>query len=151
MFTHTSYSICAEVSRSSFRISADDLSGPGALLFFCFLMALLISPMVALTYLVFRPNAGASGMSATSSGGSRFRRLLKYSTHLIIRSCRLVSLLPKASLMGLDGGYRFPASFHVVVEVLHPVLFCCSISFLCKVIDKSTFATPDIRALPHVI
>ena len=114
MFSYTSYSIHAEVSRSAFKISAVIPSGPGALSFFCFPTVLLISSMVGVAVSTFRLNAGASGMSATSDGGGRFKRLEKYSAHLVIWSCYLVSLFLSASLMGLDDAYCFPESFLVM-------------------------------------
>lgn len=108
MFSYTSYSICAEVSRLAFKFSAVIPLGPGALLFFCFSTALLISSMAGFAVLTFKSKAGVSELSATSDGGRSQEADLeghaeKYSAHLEIWSFSFVILLPGASLMPLDG------------------------------------------------
>lgn len=108
MFSYTSYSICAEVSRLAFKFSAVIPLGPGALLFFCFSTALLISSMAGFAVLTFKSKAGVSELSATSDGGRSQEADLeghaeKYSAHLEIWSCCFVILLPGASLVPLDG------------------------------------------------
>lgn len=128
MFSYTSYSICAEVSRLAFKFSAVIPLGPGALLFFCFSTALLISSMAGFAVLTFKSKAGVSELSATSDGGRSQEADLeghaeKYSAHLEIWSCCFVILLPGASLMPLDGD---TVSCYVV-EVLHLMLLCSSL------------------------
>ena len=78
------------MSRSAFKFSAVIPSGPGALLFFCFSTARLVSSMVGLAVSIFKSKPGVSEMSATSDGGGRFRMSTKYSAHLDIWSCCLL-------------------------------------------------------------
>ena len=103
-----SYHICVEVFISAFTTFAGMVSGPGcpgAFPFFCFLIALAISRLLAG---FFRVNVQV-GLGFCDD----YSNSLKYSPHLFSWSSCLASLFPISSSMDFDAEFCFPDSFLV--------------------------------------
>ena len=91
-FTMRGRRISAAIAGSVLKSSALRLSGPGALLFFRALMALIISSLDGGDVSISRSST-ATGMSGSVSGGGLFNISLKYSAHLASPLISIVSHL----------------------------------------------------------
>ena len=100
-------SISADVVGSALSASGGIPSGPPALPFFIFLMALMISAFVSGFVFTLRCSV-AGGMLGTVSGGGWFKTSLKCSTHRLLCLASLVMVLPFLFLTSLLGWRFFP-------------------------------------------
>ena len=93
--------ISAAIAGSVLKSCALRLSGPGALLFFRALMALIISSLEGGDVSISRSST-ASGMSGSVSGGGRFNISLKYSAHCASCVFSDIYSFPSLSFIGVS-------------------------------------------------
>ena len=101
------------------------LSGPGALLFFRTLIALIISSLEGIFVSISRSTT-ATWMSGSVSGGGRFNISLKYSAHHA--SCSsVINSFPSLSLIGTSKFFlnRSQTCFVIIVQRGLVSFVCC--------------------------
>ena len=89
----------AAIAWSVLKSSALRLSGPGALLFFSALLALIISSLEGGDVSISRSST-ATGMSGSVPGGGRSNISLKYSAHRVSCVSSYINSFPSLSLIG---------------------------------------------------